>query len=62
MNKEIKQNILIVVRGGVVQDVYSNLKNIKIDLLDFDNEVFQNDEEADKEFENRKKDLYNIKF
>ncbi|MBK7378737.1 MAG: hypothetical protein IPJ03_06980 [Ignavibacteriales bacterium] len=31
-----KEKIVIIVRGGVVQNVYSNIKDIDIDILDFD--------------------------
>jgi len=61
-NNNISKEVLIVVSGGVVQCIFSSDKNIKVDLLDYDNEIFDNDKEADEEFENRKEDLYNIKF
>ncbi len=49
-----KEKILIIVRGGVVQNVYASNENVEIDLLDFDNETFSSDELADQEFERRK--------
>jgi hypothetical protein len=52
--------ILIVVRGGVVQSVFSSNESLQIDLLDFDNEVFQDDESAKRAFESRKNNLTEI--
>ena len=56
----ITTRILIVVSGGVVQNVLSSDQNLTVDLLDFDNEEFETDEIADKEFEKRKKDLQEV--
>ena len=57
-NKTAK--VLIVVSGGVIQSVFSSNQNLTVDLLDFDNEEFETDEIADKEFEKRKKNLQEI--
>jgi len=55
--KKIK--ILIVVKGGIVQSIYSTDERIQFDILDFDNEELDNDEE--KEVLNlRSKDLFPI--
>ena len=56
----ITTKILIVVSGGVVQSVLSSDQNLTVDLLDFDNEEFETDEIADKEFEKRKKNLQEV--
>jgi len=45
------------VRGGVVQSVFSSNESLQVDLLDFDNEVFQDDESAKMAFEMRKNNL-----
>lgn len=60
MTNQKKEKILIVVRGGVVQSVFSSNESLQVDLLDFDNEVFQDDESAKKAFEMRKNDLREI--
>jgi hypothetical protein len=54
------KKILIIVSGGVVQNVYASNVNVEIDLLDFDNETFSSDEHADLEYENRKANLKNV--
>ncbi len=55
-----KVKILIIVRGGVVQNVFSSTDNIEVDLLDFDNETFSSDEHAELEYENRKANLKRV--
>jgi hypothetical protein len=60
MTNQETGKILIVVRGGVVQSVFSSNKNLKVDLLDFDNEVFQDEESAKRAFERRKNNLTEI--
>ncbi len=57
-NKTAK--VLIVVSGGVVQSVFSSDHNLTVDLLDFDNEEFETNEIAEKEFEKRKQNLEEI--
>jgi spore germination protein GerM len=54
------EKIVIVVYGGVVQSVYSTNKDVDIDLLDFDNENFEDDKTADNEFLNRTKNLIQV--
>ena len=58
--KESNHKILIVVSGGVVQNIYSSDINTKIDLLDFDNEKFESGDKANRELNARKEDLVEI--
>jgi len=60
MTNQKTEKILIVVRGGVVQSVFSSNEGLQVDLLDFDNEVFQGDESAKIAFEMRKNNLKEI--
>lgn len=60
MTNQKTEKILIVVRGGVVQSVFSSNESLQVDLLDFDNEVFQDDESAKMAFEMRKNNLREI--
>ena len=58
MEKETEnEKVLILISGGVIQSVYANDKNIEIDILDLDNEEFNNGDDADKEINKRSKDL-----
>jgi hypothetical protein len=59
---QAKGKVLIVVRGGVVQAVFSNDKNLQVDLLDFDNEEFPDNESAREAFAMRRNDLIEIGF
>ena len=52
--------ILVVVSGGVVQGVYSSRENLKVDILDFDNNETLDDQSAKMEFEKRKQGLKEI--
>lgn len=52
-----EKKVLIVVRGGVVQNVFASNPDIAIDLLDFDNEAYTSDELAEKEFKKRRTNL-----
>ena len=52
--------ILVVVSGGVVQGVYSSKENLKVDILDFDNNENLDDQSAKMEFEKRKQGLKEI--
>jgi hypothetical protein len=58
--KTKNDKVLIVVSGGVVQTVFCSNRDIKIDLLDYDNEEFATDELAEQEYENRKKNLKQV--
>jgi hypothetical protein len=62
IRKVVKMNykdlkILIVVKGGVIQSIYSSEKEIHFDILDLDNEEVENKEEEKKLFESRSKGL-----
>lgn len=59
-NKISKAKILIIVRGGVVQNVFASNDNVEVDLLDFDSETFSSEEQADLEYENRKAKLKRV--
>jgi hypothetical protein len=58
MNREINSGkILIIVKGGVVQSVYSSNQSVIIDILDFDNEELSNHDAEEKELAKRRKGL-----
>ncbi|MCH8033006.1 MAG: hypothetical protein IH950_04485 [Bacteroidetes bacterium] len=57
-----KEKLLIVVRGGVVQGVFSSNKRIQIDLLDYDNEEYDSAEEAIRDFNKRSVNLTEVVF
>ena len=56
----VMDKILIVISGGVVQGVFSSKENIKVDILDFDNNENLDDKSAKMEFEKRKQGLKEI--
>lgn len=39
--------VLIIVKGGVVQSIYSSNPEVKFDILDFDNEELENNIEEE---------------
>ena len=43
--------IIIVIRGGLVQAVFAQNNNIKVDVLDYDNLITEDDQEVIKELE-----------
>ncbi len=45
--KNKNPKILIVVKGGVVQSIYSSDKKLRLEILDFDNEESKNDEKEE---------------
>ncbi|HQH71548.1 MAG TPA: hypothetical protein PK360_05665 [bacterium] len=47
--------IIIYVRGGIVQDIISDSDNLSVMLVDYDNEI--ESEEVDRNFQPIKKDL-----
>ena len=48
LKRQAKEDeILIIVRGGVVQNIYSSNVNLKIDLLDYDNLSYRSNEIAE---------------
>ncbi len=55
-----KKKVLVVVYGGVVQNIFSSVRNLKVDLLDFDNLEFLDDNAAKLEFEKRRNNLNEI--
>ena len=59
-NRDLKDKVLIVVRGGTIQGIFSSEKNLKIDILDYDDEEFSDDLSAKIEFEIRKNDLFEL--
>ena len=48
-----KEKVLIIVKGGVVQSLYGSSDSIEVDILDFDNEAFENQVVEEKELEMR---------
>lgn len=59
MEKECKK-VLVVMRGGVVQSIYSSDNNIIVDIFDFDDEELIEKIDQEKKFENVIKDLLPI--
>lgn len=45
--KDENVKVLIVVKGGVVQSIYSSNSNLIYDILDYDNEELVNDIEEE---------------
>ena len=61
--KKIKEDkLLIIVRGGVVQNIYSSNVNLEIDLLDYDNLIYPSNEIAEKDLNKRKANKHEIMF
>ena len=60
--KDIKysQKVLVVVKGGVVQSLYVSDCMIRVDVLDFDNETFENELADEDELIKRSKRLIPI--
>ncbi len=52
--------VLIVIRGGTLQKVFSTDKDLQIDLLDYDDKEFLNDKQAEIEFEKRTNNLKEV--
>lgn len=52
--------VLIIVSGGVVQSIYSSDSQMQFDILDFDNEDLENNEEEEKILESRSEGLVAI--
>lgn len=44
-----KEKVLVIVKGGVVQSLYTSNDSIEVDILDFDNEDFGNQVDEEKE-------------
>lgn len=57
--KDIKysQKVLVVVKGGVVQSLYVSNETIEVDVMDFDNETFDNELAEEDELRKRSKGL-----
>jgi len=53
MENNSKNKVLIIIRGGTLQKVFSTDEELQIDVLDFDDEEFPNQKEAEKELERR---------
>lgn len=49
--------VLIIVRGGVVQSIYSTDKKLEFDILDYDNEELKNDEKEEEILESKAKGM-----
>ena len=60
INNSRKERVLIIVLGGVVQSVYSDNENLRVDLLDFDNEEFPSKKMATCEFEKRRDNMVEV--
>ena len=60
IKRDFKNKVLIVVRGGTIQGVFSSEKDLEVDILDYDNEEFSDDRSAKIEFGIRKSDLFEL--
>ena len=60
--QSLKKKVLVVVYGGVVQNIFSSEKNLEVDLLDFDNLEFTDDDAARQELKKRSRSLDEIIF
>lgn len=49
--------VLIIVKGGVVQSIYSSNPEVKFDILDFDNEELENNIEEENLFAIKNKEM-----
>ena len=58
--EKMKNKVLIVIRGGTIQGVFSSEKELDVDILDYDDEEFLDDLSSKIEFEVRKNDLIEI--
>ncbi len=60
--KDIKysQKVLVVVKGGVVQSLYTSNEMIEVDVIDFDNETYEDDLAEEDELIKRSKGLIAI--
>lgn len=47
------QRVLIVVKGGVVQSLYVSNRLIEVDIIDFDNEIYDDDLSEEEELKKR---------
>jgi hypothetical protein len=55
-----KHRIIVEVEGGVVQMVYSDLKNLRVSILDRDNQKESDDEENKLWYEELEKEIENM--
>ena len=55
-----KTKVLIVVKGGVVQSIYSSDQNLQFDILDFDNEELGSIESEEELLEFRARETIEI--
>lgn len=51
------QKVLVVVTGGVVQSVYASNGMIEVDIIDFDNEIYEDGLAEEEELRKRSKGL-----
>ncbi len=58
-NKD-RQKVLVIVKGGVVQSIYVSHHPIEVEVLDFDNEDFDNSWAEDIELERLSNGLFPI--
>jgi len=52
--------VLIVIRGGTIQGVFSSEKNLRVKILDYDEDEFVNNKSAEAEFEIGGKNLFEL--
>jgi len=54
------QKVLVVVKGGVVQSIYVSNSMIEVDIIDFDNETYEDPIIEEDELRKRSKGLLSI--
>lgn len=53
----MKKKIVIVIQGGVLQSVYSEDKDVQVELLDFDNAESENEDGTEDAVETMEEEL-----
>lgn len=54
------QKVVVVVKGGVVQSLYVSDNSIEVDVIDFDNEIFDSASMEEDELNKRSKGLFAV--
>ena len=58
-SKKLNAKLIVVVRGGVVVTAYSNVNNISVSVLDYD-ELIETDASHEKNLENEIKTMFEL--
>jgi len=59
MKNEYQNQILIIIRGGTIQKIFSS-GNVKVEILDYDDEEFESDVIAETEYEKRTSNMMEV--